>query len=219
MYVLSDPEPPDEKIGSGRLTEPHLTSGLSTAPVHRKLEAFFQIDVETQRRIGTLIVMFGMVEQGAEFALLHLKGERLVPDRIPSTDGLTALERFREIRLCADRRADASVKMLRLIADIGTDLTVVRHTVVHGVPRGNANLDRNGSWFGERRKRQHARVGLTHALLDTAADVADVLFKALSGIPLAMDDEQMRSLGSMHSDRLNDARRAIAALRTETEAC
>jgi hypothetical protein len=219
VYVLFEPEPPDETIGSGRLKEPYLTSGLSTAPVHRKLEAFLQIDVETQRRIATLIVMFGMVEQGAEFALLHLKGEPLVPDRIPSTDGLTALERFREIRLCADRRADASVEMLRLIADIGTDLTVVRHTVVYGVPRGNANLDRNGSWFGEGRKRQHARVGLTHALLDTAADVADVLFKALCGFPLATDDERMRSLASMHSDGLDDARRAMAVLRADTEAC
>jgi len=52
-------------------TEQTQVTGLATAGTSHKLAGYFGISVEVQRRIGTFIVMFTMIEQMLEFVLMN----------------------------------------------------------------------------------------------------------------------------------------------------
>lgn len=157
-----------------------LYTGLATAGVHRKLEAFFQIGVDRQRRIGTFIVLFSMIEHQLEFALVN--PEKGMPaGEIPPTDRMGVTDRLKALRQRSVDVPELS-SIIELAVGIGEVLTEARHTVAHGAPIAPGRVERNRSWLGEVRKRPFAALELSEDVLDAAATAGDVLFRLLGAI-------------------------------------
>lgn len=160
-----------------------LYTGLATTGVHQKLEAFFQIGVDRQRRIGTFIVLFSMIEQALEFALLN--PEKGWPaGEIPPTDRMGVTDRLKALRQRSLDVPELS-SIIELAVGIGEVLTEARHTVAHGAPIAPGRVERNRSWLGEARKRPFAALELSEDVLDAAATAGDALFRLLGAIGAA----------------------------------
>lgn len=186
--------------------------GLATADSHTRLEAFFDISVERQRRIGTFVVLFSMVEQQLEFVLLQRSEVPLVGE-IPFTDRMTISDRLKAIRALAGSEPLLTNELV-LAAELGEVLADARHTVAHGAPLESGRLERNRSWFGETRKRPFASLQLTDAALDATACATEILFRLLGSIGsrLAGHDE-MADLMTPSEDQLSAAKQAAVIVR------
>lgn len=163
-----------------------LHTGLATASPSRKLEAFFQIDAETQRRVGALIILFSMVEMQLEFAVWILAREPL-SDQPISTDKAQASDLVRRLRQLAHVIDDEGLRaVLHTSLDIVDNLLVVRNTIAHGRPlgaeAGQALLARNASLLGEVRRREATTLVTDAATLDRVAEVADLMFRTVGRI-------------------------------------
>jgi len=156
-----------------------LVTGLANAGAHEKLAGYFGISVELQRRIGTFILLFSMVEQQLEFVLL----QRNVPgpDFAFATDKMTISDRLKAIRALAASEPEVAAGLI-IAADLGDLLAEVRHTVAHGAPIAPGRLEKNRSWFGEPRKRPFAALTLSEPALDASAIASEILFRLLSAI-------------------------------------
>ena len=156
-----------------------LVTGLAKAGAHEKLAGYFDIGVELQRRIGTFILLFSMVEQQLEFMLLQRNAPG--PDRVFATDKMTVSDRLKAVRALAATEPEIAPDLI-LAADLGDLLAEVRHTVAHGAPIAPGQLEKNRSWFGEPRKRPFAALTLSEPALDAAATASEILFRLLSAI-------------------------------------
>jgi hypothetical protein len=156
-----------------------LVTGLAKASAHEKLAGYFDISVELQRRIGTFILLFSMVEQQLEFMLLQRNAPG--PDGVFATDKMTVSNRLKAVRALAATEPEIAPDLI-LAADIGDLLAEVRHTVAHGAPIASGKLEKNRSWFGEPRKRPFAALTLSESALDAAATASEILFRLLSAI-------------------------------------
>lgn len=157
-----------------------LFTGLANAPVQTKLHAFFGIDEETQRQIGTFVVLFSMVEQQLEFVLLT-KSREIAVGQIPTTDRMTVSDRFKALRALAEEEP-LLLGCVEYAANLGEVLMTARHTVVHGAPMEHGRVEKNRSWFGEVRKRPFSALQIDGTILDSASMVADTLFRQLGSI-------------------------------------
>jgi hypothetical protein len=156
-----------------------LVTGLAKAGAHEKLAGYFDISVELQRRIGTFILLFSMVEQQLEFMLLQRNAPG--PDLVFATDKMTISDRLKAVRALAATEPDVAPDLI-LAADLGDLLAEARHTVAHGAPIAPGKLEKNRSWFGEARKRSFASLTLSEPALDAAAAASEILFRLLSAI-------------------------------------
>lgn len=161
-----------------------LKTGLATAAPHEKIDGYFGIDVEAQRRIGTFVVMCSMLEMQVERVAICLKGQLEPGERI-WTDGKVISDLIAEATKLLGRIPQEEVReVVRLALGVAGDLLAIRHTVVHGVPIGataesKAVLARNKSWFGEVRRREQSQVAADGEVLNHAATIADLLFRVL----------------------------------------
>lgn len=192
---------------------------VNTAGAQRKLEVFFGITPETQRAVGTFMLVFSMVEQAAEVAVLALSGEAL-EGRAPSTDRMMVSDLFKAIRRqIADAEDQAVRDLFASAADMGDDLAAIRHTVAHGRPfadEGGPVLRRNSSWFGETRRREQTTFPLSVEMLDQASAAADLLFMTL--VRLAATAAQIDGFRIMALELgadLVEARQAIGQVRAQ----
>lgn len=160
-------------------TEQTQFTGLATAGAAQKLAGYFGISVEVQRRIGTFIVLFSMIEQSLEFVLMNRNAPR--PDGQWPTDKMTIADRFRAIRALAETEPDLQHELM-IVAELGELLMEARHTVAHGAPIETARLEKNRSWLGEPRKRAFAALELSEPALDAAADAGEILYRLLNAI-------------------------------------
>lgn len=169
-----------------------LATGLGKAGAHEKLAGYFDISIELQRRIGTFILLFSMVEQQLEFMLLQRNAPG--PDLVFATDKMTISDRLKAVRALAATEPDVAPDLI-LAADLGELLTEARHTVAHGAPIAPGKLEKNRSWFGEARKRSFAALTLSETALDAAATASEILFRLLSAIGAHLAGErEMASL-------------------------
>lgn len=161
-----------------------LRTGLATAPPHKKLDAFFGIGVETQRRIGTFVVLCSMLEMQIDHVAITLKGD-LSKAKPVWTDKLVISDMIVATTKLLDRiKHEGLREIVRQALGAAEDLLVIRHTVIHGVPLAATSTDagalvRNKSWFGEMRRRQSSQIEMDNQLLDEATAIVDILFKTL----------------------------------------
>lgn len=153
-----------------------LHTGLSDAPAFRRLDAFFQIDTEHQRRIGTLVVLCSMIERDLEILCWVLAGQDPAAG-VATTEKAPASELVQRLRTGAAAIENAKLaNFLIEAAETTTDLLEIRNTVVHGRPMvgadGAPSLARNPSWFGETRRRPAGALPVSNDVLDLAAEIA-----------------------------------------------
>lgn len=197
-------------------------TGLATAPQHIRLEAFHGIDQETQRRVGTLVVLMAALEWRMELTLWLLTAEPLDRDRPPSTDKQPVSARLRRLEEAAAEIEDAELRTMFLdCLRIAGDLLVVRHTVVHGVPwgrsDGTAQLVRNLSTLGEARSRPTTTLIMSASALEDSADAADTVMRALVQIPGAASGMYPRELLLELGPAIQRAHSRMEQLRREVE--
>ncbi|MDE8653893.1 hypothetical protein [Novosphingobium album (ex Liu et al. 2023)] len=164
-----------------------LVTGLAKAGAHEKLAGYFDISVELQRRIGTFILLFSMIEQQLEFMLLQRNPPG--PDRVFATDKMPVSDRLKAVWALAANEPEIAPDLI-LAADLGDLLAEVRHTVAHGAPIASEKLEKNRSWFGEPRKRPFAAVTLSEPALDAAATASEILFRLVSAIGARLAGER-----------------------------
>lgn len=153
-----------------------LYTGLADAPAFRRLEAFFQIDVEHQRRIGTLVVGCSMIERDLEVLCWVLAGQDPAVG-VASTEKAPTSELVKRLRNGAGTVEPVELaELLRETADTTADIFEIRNTVVHGRPMvgpdGVPSLARNPSWYGETRRRPSSTLPVSNDVLDLAAEIA-----------------------------------------------
>jgi hypothetical protein len=174
-----------------------LYTGLAAASASRKLEAFFGIGPGLQQRVGTMVILWAMIEGQVERAVWTLEGERFPAGR-PSTDAKQIGDLVGRLIAAAKAVQDPAVATLLQIAATATaDLAEVRNTIVHGIPWGQSagrpTLARNASVLGETRKRPATSLEIDEATLDEIASALDTLFMvigrvaALAALPGRMD--------------------------------
>lgn len=194
--------------------QPQFT-GLANASPHQKLAGYFGVSVEAQRRIGTFIVLFSMIEQTLEMVLMQRSKPR--PDGRWPTDQLTVAERFKRIRALA-RSEPELAKELAIAGEVGELLMEARHTVAHGAPIGNARLERNQSWFGEPRKRPSSALQLGEQALDAAATAAEILYRLLASIGAGLSGQaEVADLMAPRPEEMLALRSAASTIRTAIE--
>lgn len=193
-------------------------TGLSTAPPHIRLEAFFGIDVELQRRIGTFIVLWSMIETSAEHAVWALGDEKIAASR-PSTDRMSISDLLKRLgALRASISNQALAKILDGLIATARHLAEIRHTVAHGrpaAPQGGASeLQRNPSWFGEIRTRPATSLALSTEVLDRIAEIASTVFMGFARLTL-IDPNDAGSHGPVLDlgEELNQCREDAARIR------
>jgi hypothetical protein len=187
-------------------------TGLGMAGTHQKLAGYFGISVEVQRRIGTFIVLFSMIEQALEFVLMQRNEPK--PDAQWPTDRMTVGERLKAIRRLAESEPGLA-RELTIIAEMGELLMEARHTVAHGAPLGMARLEKNRSWFAEPRKRPFAALELAEPVLDAAAVAGDVLYRLLNAIGARLSGEAaIADLMAPDLEEMQSIQVAASAIRT-----
>lgn len=167
-----------------------IFTGLSTASPSRRLEAFFQIDVEHQRRIGTAVVLCSMVEREVELLCWALSNEPFEAT-VKSTDRAQTSELLKRLaKAGATLEPRDLADLLSITAETAASLFEVRHTIVHGRPmpgaQGGAALIRNPSWIGEARSRPTTAITITDDNLDLVAEIALSVSQVVAGLSMVL---------------------------------
>lgn len=170
-----------------------LHTGLSDAPAFRRLEAFFQIDAEHQRRIGTLVVLCSMIERDLEILCWVLAGQDPATG-VATTEKAPASELVKRLRTGAAAVEPAALADLLIEATETTaDLFEIRNTVVLGRPMvgpdGASSLARNPSWFGEARRRPASALPVSNDVLDLAAEIALTTNLVIAGFQAVLTNQ------------------------------
>lgn len=185
---------------------------LAIADAHQKLAGYFGITVEVQRRIGTFIVLFSMIEQALEFVLLQ-RSEPKSDGHCP-TDRMPVSERLKAIRALAESEPELAHE-LTIAAELGELLMEARHTVAHGAPLEMARLERNRSWLGEPRKRPFAALQLNEPVLDAAAEAGEVLYRLLNAIGARFSGQaEIAELMAPDLEEMQSIQAAASVIRT-----
>lgn len=156
-----------------------------------KLEDEYGIDASLQQRIGALFLCCGMLEFHAEKAFWAIRGEN-PSGKFPSTDRKPISDLMTEIGKLADAETGSLAKSIRLVSEAAVPLLEFRNAIAHGLlVRFNfdhASFVNNGTWHGEKRKRQpsvvHAdaeRLSASIEVADTLSTVAMLMFYTCSG--------------------------------------
>ncbi|MGE0671961.1 MAG: hypothetical protein AB7O64_02790 [Methylibium sp.] len=153
-----------------------MSEALVEAIVHKLLDhlAGWGFPVGVQQRLGSFVIIWGVVETSLESAVWALGNEE-VQNRRPSTDKTSASAWFEEFK----SKAKALDSRLDPISDLAVNAAVqvmnYRHAVAHGwlLPDAVApTFYRNPNWNGEVRNRPKGVARVTEEELDLAIDAA-----------------------------------------------
>jgi hypothetical protein len=144
----------------------------------QKLTDDYGLGSDLLQRIGTLFVCCGMFEFHVEKAFWAISGENPIGN-FPSTDRTQIGGLIAEIGKLADAETGSLAEAIRLVSEVATPLLEYRNAIAHGLlVRFNfehASFVNNGTWHGEKRKRQPTIVHVDIDRLDASVDVADTL--------------------------------------------
>lgn len=194
-------------------------TGLSTAPAHRRLEAFFGITGDHQRRVGTVVLLCSMIERDAEILCWMLAGEEPATG-VRSTDKATISDLLKRLRKAAEGPVSIEYRplasLLTATVQAAADLFDVRNTIVHGRPVvdpvGAPSLTRNPSWLGESRSRPATTLAITDDVLDQVAEVALCVNLVLAGSNMMLGGAVPAGLVLEREDEMNARRAEIAKI-------
>jgi hypothetical protein len=131
------------------------------------------------RRIGLLVILWGLFETKLEVAVWRLLDED-VAGRRPSTDGKGPYALIKALRAGSPRLNESACDVLKQAADAAENLMNYRHSLIHGNMIPSAEMPsflRNASWYGEIRLKGTGEAFVTENLLDMAIDSVGTLCK------------------------------------------
>ncbi len=185
---------------NGRMKLPRHTELARQVLAHLEGWGF---PTEVQRRLGVLIVVWGVFETNLEVALWALRGEQVEGVR-PSTDKTQLSAWIKELGGPWPNLPDEAQAVLETAARTADDLMQYRHSVLHGWMLPSPTMPtfiRNPRWHGEDRKRPSHDAHIDENLLDMAVAAAWTLCQVVIAVPaVCADPAKMTDLVDLKSD-------------------